>query len=246
MGCYNDDVLFIHIPKCAGWSVKKYLQDHLPGILMPDDPASKLPIGHVRLQDIERFTGRKPESFAKILAVVRDPYEQQLSQWSFWADRYARGQRHIHDAVAASYATLTEWLRDPRCDFHCWYHQHVGYRRGQTPAQQEATAVTDRPATAGVNRYEDFGGIYRYWLSVDGEVPANVEVIRLEEIETALPVAVFGAVDPKQEPPVQWLNSSPHRRATREYYTPEAARLVEAKVAWAFEHYYPKWLYSDG
>jgi len=244
MGCYNDELLFIHIPKCAGWSVKNYLKEHVPGMLMPDDPASKLPIGHVRLQDIERVTGRKPESFKMILALVRDPYEQQLSQFCFWRDRYARGGRHVHDCVAASYATLTDFLIDPRCDFHVWYEQHIGFQPGQTPAEQQAVRVTDLPAPAGANRYDYFGGIYRYWLTVDDEIPENVKVIRQEAIDTALPVALLGLVS-GEVPPVPRLNRSSHSPNTREYYTPQAARLVEAKAAWAFENYYQKWLYSD-
>ncbi len=44
MGCYNNEVLFIHIPKCAGWTIKQYMREHLQGVLLPDDPQSKLPI----------------------------------------------------------------------------------------------------------------------------------------------------------------------------------------------------------
>lgn len=248
MGAYNDDVLFIHIPKAAGWSVKQYMLKVLPDVLMPDNPDSKLPIGHVRLQDIERFTGRKPESFKLILAVVRDPYEQQLSQWQFWRDRYAKGGTHVHDILAASYPTLTQFLEDPRCDFHVWYEQHHGFQTGMTPAEQEA-ARKFQQAPDGQNRYEDFGGIFRYWLTVDNQIPENVTILRAEKIGERLPKEMlpFRACSVMGCPTtsVPHLNTSPHDTNTKAYYTPRAAQLVEQKAAWCFEHYYEKWLYSD-
>lgn len=246
MGCYNDKLLFIHIPKTGGRSCKTYLKQNVPGMLMPDDPEAKLPIGHVRLADVERFTGRKPESFEKIIAVIRNPYEQQLSQWMFWRDRFARGQRHIHDQVAASYGDLTGFLQDPRCDFHSWYMQHYGYEPGMTPAEQRQVRETEVPNPDGANRYEDFGGIYLFWLSVDGKIPDNVRTIRFEELDVALPEAVqdFIPADNCRAINLPRLNRSPPRGDVRDYYTPLAAGLVEQKCQWAFQLYEP-WKYSD-
>lgn len=243
MGAYNDDVLFVHIPKTGGWSVKQYMKDVLSGLLWPDPSIpglaekSKLPIGHIRLADIERFTGRPVDSWKLILAVLRDPYEQQLSQWAFWSDRYARGGRHVHDIVAAAYPTLTEWLEDPRCDFHVWYMQHHG----------PAGLQEENPK--GEKRYADFGGCYRFWLEVDGKIPENVTWIDINRIDAELPELlrpfVTGAsLDPMDIP--KRLNSSPHGTKTSVYYTPRAAKLVEDKFAWTFsEGLYPRWYYSD-
>ncbi len=243
MGAYNHDVLFIHIPKTGGWSVKQFMKGCLPDLLWPDPSvpgsaeASKLPIGHVRLADIERFTGRSPDSWKLILAVLRDPYEQQLSQWSFWRDRYAQGGRHIHDIVAATYPTLTEWLQDPRCDFHVWYLQHHG---PDGPPQENSE---------GENRYADVGGCYRFWLEVDGTIPDNVTTIDVHEIDDKLrellkPFVNGKWLDPEDKP--KRLNTSPHGAHTAAYYTPRAAKLVEEKFAWTFsEGLYPRWYYSD-
>lgn len=274
MGAYNDDVLFVHIPKCGGWAVKKYMQEHLPGVLMPDDPAAKLPIGHVRLQDIERFTGRPPDSWKRIIAVVRNPYEQQLSQFTFWATRRAKGGMHIHDIVTGLYVNwpailacwpdaedftrhkecgweqfvwfpeqmdLQSWLEDPRSDFHVWYLQNHGYEPGMPAEVQEQTRKTDIETK---NRYQDFGGMFRFWLTVDDEIPDNVLILRQERLgedlrEALLPFA-NGAL-----PEVPWRNTSSHPRPAYEYYTPLAARIVEDKCKWAFEHYYERWRFSD-
>lgn len=245
MGAYNDDVLFIHIPKTGGTSVKRYMKECLPNVLCPDPAdevataASKLPIGHVRLADIERFTGRSPDSWKLILAVLRDPYEQQLSQWSFWRDRFAKGGRHVHDVVAAAHLDLTAWLEDPRCDFHVWYLQHIGH-----PLVKAQQTTPKEPSPDGENRYEDFGGCYRFWLEVDGEFPINLKTVD---------ISTMGEVVPKMLEPYKELhhcffpttNPSPHGKDVKAYYTPRAARMVEEKFAWAFANKYPKWLYSD-
>lgn len=240
MGAYNDQVLFIHIPKTAGWSCKTYMADHLEGVLLPDNPESKLPIGHIRLQDFEGFTGRAPDSFEKILAVVRNPYEQQLSQWCFWRERFAKGFGHIHDRCAATYARLEKWLEDPGCDFHIWYEQHTDRRE-------------ESPYVKGTERYEDFGGFYKFWLTVDGVIPENVQVIRQENLDEEFPEAMSSPVvlhvakpgAPYSRPPMPHLNTSPHDTNVKQYYTPRAAELVEAKFAWAFENYYTPWKFSE-
>jgi len=270
MGAYNSDVLFIHIPKCGGWSVKTYMRDHLPGVLMPDDPKAKLPIGHVRLQDIERFTGRSPDSFKRIIAVVRNPYEQQLSQFTFWATRAAKGGRHIHDLVTANYIhwpnvlhnacelqgnwqeatwyphqiNLEAWLQDPRSDFHVWYLQHHAYQPGMTAEEQEAVRQVDKPNPDGANRYQDFGGMFRFWLTVDGKIPGNVYVLRQERLGEELRHALAPFAD-HSLPELDRKNTSSHPRPVWEYYTPLAAKIVEDKCQWTFANYYNQWMYSD-
>lgn len=249
MGCYNQDILFIHIPKCGGWSCKLYLRDNVPGILMPDDPRSKLPIGHVRLADIERFTGRTPDSFKLILAVVRDPYEREISQACFWATRYLQGARHIHDVVTWQHvrqdgrvmpdlvqAALTgerfTWgpghidmegfILDRRTQFHVWYEQHV------SPGPPPETG----------KQYEDFGGFYHYWLEADGVIPANVRVVRQEELATEFPALVEPYLRNWQAEPMKHLNSSAHIGHPLLWYTGLACEVVRQRYPWAFKNYY--------
>lgn len=262
MGCYNDNLLFIHIPKCAGWSVKTYLKEHVPGMLMPDDEESKLPIGHVRLADIEHYTGRSPKSFKRIFAVIRNPYEQQVSQMCFWATRYIQGQRHVHDVATARHLRLPlisqdivgcaldmgirftwqpehldveSFVRDPECDFHVWYQQHQ--------------AIGPEPAAENENAYSAFGGFYHYWLAIDGEIPRNLALIRQENLDKMLPKFVFDHIakpyDPRELPPISNLNSSSHRPEIRYYYSPAAIAAVNDKFPWAFKHYYKPWLLNE-
>ena len=267
MGCYNDDLLFIHIPKCAGWSVKNWLRDHLPNVLMPDDPRSKLPIGHVRLADIERFTGRPPESFKLILAIVRNPYVQQLSQMAFWATRYLDGGRHVHDVNtwrhvsaeivqeeiwqigrqrwewAPRHFNLTGFAGDPRCDFHAWYLQHHGYEPGMPADEQQRVRQTVIANPEGENRYEDYGGLYRFWVTVNGVIPPNVAIIRLEDLDVVLPAVLEHHLGVTGTRPLPRLNTSSHgdEAEIKAWYTPLGAAIVEQKFPWAFDEFYKPW-----
>lgn len=246
MGLYNKDFLFIHIPKTGGYSVKRWLLDVLPECRMPklggfdlapEQIDARLPIGHIPLKDIERFTERPPDSWKLIVGIVRNPYDQQLSQWLYWRDRYARGGRHFHDLVAASYPTLTGFLMDHRADFHLWYESVHGSIK-QTYTLNQAY---------GFLGYQTFGGYYRYWLSVDGRLPENVRLVRLEEVDTVLPGVLrdFGIVDADELPAIPRENVTAHHHPTPTYYTPLGARIVEAKFAWTFDQrIYARWDYG--
>ena len=225
MTAYNDEVLFIHIPKTGGHSVRKWLTERLPDVITHETVGTKLPMGHLRLADVERFLGRKPESFKRIIAVVRDPYEQQLSQWLYLQNRYARNFHHIHDVVAAQYPTLTQFLQDPLCDYHVAFEQHNGY----------GSTHTNTPRQTG-DTYQNHGGFIPYWVGIDGELPDNVELIQLEHLEERLPCAVCDVQWTKldKDPVVPRLNATPLRGSVRDYYTLPGAKIVEDKFSWTF------------
>lgn len=236
MGGFSRDVLFIHIPKCGGWSVKTYMAEHLPGFKIPQDSDGTIsdhnltgfPIGHIPLRDVERYTGRPPESWDMIVATIRNPYKQQLSQWLYWLNRYHRGRRHYHDLIARLYDNLTEFLMDPRCDFHLWYERIYGE---QNPSHSK---YRKRRQT-----YEDFGGMYRYWLEVDGQIPDNVEIVKLEELSDRLPAVLQPYADHDLPVPPR-KNAVGRAGEWAEYYTPKAMEIVNRKAQWAFTwHYEP-------
>lgn len=233
MGAYSDDLLFIHIPKCAGTSIRQWLKQYVPGTIDFADEDSGLPIGHIPLKDIERFTGRAPSSFKKIVSVIRDPYTQQLSQWLFWRRRRERGGIHIHDVVAALHPSLTSWLHDARCDFHLWYESHWG----SSETESWRGLNLDRTA-AHSNRYPHYGGYYRYWLTIDGEPPPNLTLFRMEQLDQAWldVVGDFATPDAPGLPTVNRGNdASDDREVAMPWYTPHAIGIVNDKFAWTFD-----------
>ena len=261
MGCYNDKVLFIHIPKCGGWAVKTYMQEHLPGVLLPDDEGSNLPIGHVPLRDIERFTGRSPESFERIIAVIRDPYEQQLSQMCFWANRaMVKNGKHVHDIVTLQYVNVPQvmadwavmriygkpfvWLpqhldldsfvTDPACDFHTWFEQHYGWEPGLS-AEEQKRRQERAPARIAGDTYEQYGGYYRYWLEVNGGIPDNVVMLRQEHLGRELPIWLEPFADHELPRLTERKNASSHLDDAQLYYRDAGREAVEWKFQWTFD-----------
>jgi len=251
MGAYNDDILFVHIPKCAGTSVKHWMKDNLPGTVLPRDPHPDnpekyaMPFGHIRLADIEAATGRHPSTWKRILAVVRNPYEREVSQALFWANRYLKGDRHEHDLNTwrhvrgpifepdimraalngnkfkwgPEHLDFLSWLVDPSTSFHVWYEQHV---------------VDPQPTR---KTYEDYGGFYRYWLELDGEIPATLCLLRQETLADDL----RAALEIEGELPIK--NHVNYHRDVRDYYTPQAVRVVNKRYEWCFgEGWYEQWL----
>lgn len=190
MGAYNDDVLFIHIPKTGGTAFKHYMAAHLPDVKWPrpDDPQSvedsKLPIGHIPLRDIPEFTGRPLDSWSRIVGIIRNPYEQQVSQWWFWHRRYAEGDEHPHSVHAAMHPRIHTWLLEPECDFHIWYEHR--FHPNNPLIRKPPSAVTS---------YADWGGYYWYWLSVDGALPDNLVILKQEDLQTTGPAALAPFMD---------------------------------------------------
>lgn len=245
MGCYTDDFLFIHIPKTGGTAVKKALWDQVPG-MQGQRPAGSaqerdrqpskenpFPIGHIPLRDCERLLGRPAESFKAVVAVIRNPYAQQVSQWLFWLDRYMKGGRHEHDLAAAGYSTIHGWLDDPRCDFHRWYAQRIH------PSQ-----LAHSPA----NDYAGFPGTYLWWLTTQaGKLPRNLVLLRQEQLaqdldqlgrtllNRPLELEAVNVGSYKHQEFMQYLVHEDMPRQTM-----RALDLVEAKFRWAFTHHYAK------
>lgn len=244
MGCFNDRLLFIHIPKTGGTAVKKALWAQLPDMQgqRPAIPGSgegdrepdadnPFPIGHMRVRDCERILGRPADSFQYTVAVIRNPYVQQVSQWLFWQGRYQRGGRHEHDVAASAYATIHGWLQDPRCDFHRWYTEQVA------PEQLVANPS---------NMYEGFQGTYLWWLvTMEGKLPSNLVLLRQEQLAQDWAAFTRKKLGRQLELPRVNVGSWNQDRvmdylvhADKPQDSLKALDLVEAKHRWAFGMHY--------
>lgn len=93
---FNDRVLFIHVPKTGGMSVSRFLTENLAGpftISVPPghnapSPQVQLIAGkrHERLVEAAKLLasfGRKLDDFETILAVIRNPYDLEVSYYHY-------------------------------------------------------------------------------------------------------------------------------------------------------------------
>ncbi len=241
MGAYNDDVLFIHIPKTGGTAVKHYMAKHLPDVKWPDPKdigsivESGLPIGHIPLRDIPQFVNRPIDSWEKIIGVIRDPYQHQVSQWWFWHTRFAEGDWHPNSVHAGLHPKIHSWLKSPDSDFHIWYEHR--FHPGSELVRKPPSAVTS---------YADWGGYYWYWLSVDGVIPPNVTIIKQEDLSHQLPLALAPYIDGPL-PPVPTKNKGATINWRKAYTSsgPEVGArsmdIVTYKFRWCIEAgHYPR------
>lgn len=250
MASISEKLLFIHIPRCGGATCRKYLCDNVPAMLDPAADESPMPIGHVRLQDVERLSGRSVSSFDRIVAVVRHPCEQQLSQCMFWAGRYLQGQRqsqqvatwrHISEALVRDdlwrhrqspdtfrfqpdHANMAAFVRDNRCDFNRWH------------TLWHALYFDHRDGDSNLPNPDD--DLYRYWLNVDSDMPENLIVVRHENLAEDFCEAVRPFVTTGDCKPFEHLNSASYAGKWEDYYTPLAIQAVRDKAPWAIETFY--------
>ena len=101
----SQDVLFIHPPKTGGLSVTQFLINNLPGeiiITVPEghhSPSDKVRVmrgqRHENLPQAEKWLkvlGRKLSDFKAIVAVIRNPYEIEVSQFYYLRLGYPHDQ----------------------------------------------------------------------------------------------------------------------------------------------------------
>jgi len=211
---YNDRILFIGIPKCAGSSIGGlwdgtaktagggYLQATVPHLT-----TRGFKIGHYPVSDVQKLTERRWDSWELILATIRNPYERMASQYAFLRKR--ADMKHEAD-VRAVWQTFEEFCCDPgyySCNYLC-----------------------------GRN-WEPFGDTYRYWLERgDGRLPDNLRIVRLEDIdripELTAPFRTADAEIPRH-------NSMGGKTAeTMRQYTEKAKAAIEDQFRWTFLEYY--------
>ena len=216
--CYNleERIAFVHIPKCAGSSIggtwrdntwsNCWLNDVIGGFTM-----DKFPIGHIPVAALEQFTGKPIDWWNKIIVTIRNPFEQQLSQWAFWRKRGAHCKatgRNVHnDDLVAMSTTLEQFVKSP---------------------------FSAGPNAMCGDKWQEVGGVFRWWIGdLDGTVAPNVHVIRTEDLHDRI-YDVLGIDD---SIPVPHRNTSSHGEWQNEY-TPEAIEAVRSKFAWSFAMYY--------
>ena len=151
--------IFIHIPKCAGNTVRNWLRrydtraDFFWGIYAPfSDPQSTVDLSHITLPTLRRILGRETfDSYFKFV-VIRDPYDR-------------------------AYSSFLEALK-----FFPGYRRNDGFKRFLT--EHVARADFDQFRPDG-RKLVHFTPQYRYVLDEDGRTVVGT-LCRLDNLEEDL------------------------------------------------------------
>ncbi|MDQ3090063.1 MAG: sulfotransferase family protein [Actinomycetota bacterium] len=204
---FSDRLLFLHVPKAGGTSIVHCLMDVLPKPVyysLPADHPAVIPDGvhrfpgvaHETLEEARVVLARhdvKLEELPVVVACIRNPYELEVSRYSFL-----------------------------RGDLESYNHG----------AQQALALAGDFELFARYSRPHGTRPIETYFL-LDGAVPANLRIVRLENIDAELAECLEAAGVDAGPTAVHHHNRSEHDSFTR-YYTPAAEQAVYEKYKWVF------------
>lgn len=220
MSMFNDEVLYIHIPKAGGTSCREYLKAHLPGAVDSLERGGPLPIDSTPLRHVPEYTGRPLDSWQQIVIPVRNPYAQVVSHWAYHRNRYALGGRHVHDRCAALAPTVPAWLMEAHSDFRVWYEIAIRRRNGSLGKVREH-----------VNRWD----FYEYWIANErGEVPSNVILVLCETLSKDFP-EVLRPYCGGEMYPMPHARSSPHNGRPLDYLNGAALDAIHERFRWTFD-----------
>lgn len=209
---FNQDTLFLHIPKTAGKSVSAYLAHNLPkpvfglvsagqvqeiGLGEPDGVHLEIGESHQNLRGARRDLkayDRTLDSFERIVVVVRNPYELAVSNYFFLRNSYEQ-------------------------------HPHV---RG-LPNFQLAASSTFRAFYENARRIN-----FRAWVELEEEVdPAQIRVIRFEQLRQDLR-GLLDEMGVQEDYELPHLNSS-KRLPVSEMITADAKPIIDDYYDTLFE-----------
>ncbi|HEX4079780.1 MAG TPA: sulfotransferase domain-containing protein [Rhizomicrobium sp.] len=232
---FNDRLLFVHVPKTAGDSVTKFLIDNLPGRKTLVEGSNK-PDPSVRLP---------PVVIAKLHT------KAFLKRWGLWLPASVatmEGERHarLHE-IREIFAKLGRSLDDLRAIIVCvrnpydlevsrYHFLRLGYHgvRGVARGREQKIAIE--------GSFEEFARTAPYhgrlparieaWYELGGRMPANLRIIRFENLETDLHRAV-GEFCPTRTG-LPRLNATVHEPYSS-YLSPAAEEAIYNKYRWLFD-----------
>lgn len=204
---FSKDVLFIHVPRTGGTSVRLFLSQILPPPVyytFPTPPLGRqIPglvwiagVQHetlVEARDVLRGCGRDLDQFPLILATIRNPYELEVSRYGF----YNSGMGLPTDP------NVRQAFEE---DFQAFACQNTEY--------------------SGARALEHY---YR----LDGRVPPNLRIMRFEKLEEDLREALREiGIESDVEFPHE--NESTHSAFER-YYADSSEQAVYSRNKWVFD-----------
>lgn len=207
---FNQDLLFLHVPKTGGMAVTKKLLEILPKPIYyalpegakdkahnPPDIIAAVGKRHGNLQQAQEWIagyGKTLASFKKIIATIRNPYAMEVSRYF-----YLR-LGHPWDKGKAQKIALAN-------DF-------------------ETFAVESPYFGRKSSKVEDY-------FVLNGITPNNLVVIKNEQLESDLK-KLLAELNILLDSPITKLNSTKHS-SYQQYLTPKAEVAIYNRYKWLFD-----------
>lgn len=207
---FNQDLLFLHVPKTGGMAVTDKLLEILPKPIyyaLPKDSQDKFhqppqifaTAGkrHGNLQDAREWVGQYDKnlsSFKKIVATIRNPYAMEVSRY---------------------------------------FYLRKGFAWDKGKAQQIALD-SDFETFALASPYfgRQLSGIEDYFC-IDGVTPANLATIKQEQLQSDL-AEILAELNLTLDTPILQKNKTKHREY-QHYLTSKAEEAIYQRYQWLFD-----------
>jgi len=207
---FNDEWIIPHIPKCGGTT----LAERLPRSGLGFEAkriGNTTPSGHLRLQDFEEVTGINPLD-RKIIAVIRDPWEREISRYSYLHYRYEHGDR-TQQVRRAALQSFEDFVCDPKNAAPYIYWENCYPNLVKYDVIESSAIGWDE---------------YLFWLTIDGKQHPQMELVPLEDLNERMNVLF------KTSLVFDRWNSVPHVNVT---WTKPAVRALYHKYWWGIRSY---------
>jgi hypothetical protein len=206
---FTKDVLFLHVPKTGGTSVSLWLLDVLPG-----------PVWHTHPDHVGE------DSSSSRIRRVHGRAHETLNEASEVLPRYGIDIRRLPLILAG--------IRNPYAlEVSRYFHL-----RKERPLDKQEPG----PSLAREVDFENFvlnyepqwviGGHLGPYFVLDGDVPANLVIVRLENAHEELSSAL-ARIGIATDVPLPWYNESDHEHFST-YYTLPAEEAVYRRHQWVF------------
>jgi hypothetical protein len=232
---FNDDVLFLHVPKTGGTSVTSFLIRHLPGRVVLTEPADLVGA----LEDVPASVRARLrlKQWRRRIGILRRPNIRRVE-----------GARHetlveARDGLAKLGRDLDDFrvilgvVRNPYdlevSRFHFFRRGHHGIAGLVRESAEAIAAKGDFALFARTAAYHGrLPGRVEDWFEINGRTPANFCILRFEAIDSDL----HRILEPycSVASPLPRLNASNHA-PYRQYLTGEIEDAIYCKYRWLFD-----------
>ncbi len=209
---FNKELLLVHNPKTAGTSLLRFLQErltgptHVAGVkeIGTHHPSLSLALGYACA-----ITRNRPQDFRRIIGVIRNPYDREISMY-----------RYFRDVLCASSRAEAD-LNDPRL-------LRAVRMAGHLPFPDYLQWAWEEFGTCDIWHSRCF------YQTAEGRVPGNMRVLRMEALERELAVAITGLALTGEDGALPRLNVAAPPSAAANFDGPHAD-LVTRSYEWVFE-----------